>query len=315
MPSIDLPPLARPTLLFIGVTTGGSFVNRLFPVWAEEMGLGDVELRGIDLPVDAAPGAVRAAVAFIAANDLARGALVTTHKIGVFRHAGDLFGAFDSYACALGEVSSIARRDGRLVGHAKDPITSGLALDRIVGRDHWRAHPEARALLMGAGGACVALAAHLLERPRGGRPAGVALTDIDPERLADARRHLEALDRDGLVSYRGVAGAEDHDALLAALPVASLVVNGTGLGKDRPGSPITDAAVFPEGGTAWEFNYRGELGFLHRARRQTEARRLRVADGWVYFLYGWAHVIAEVFDRPLDDALFARLERAAERLR
>jgi shikimate dehydrogenase len=168
---------------------------------------------------------------------------------------------------------------------------------------------------MGAGGACVALAAHLLERPRGERPAAVALTDIDPERLADARRHLEALDRDGLVGYRRVAGAEDHDALLAALPAASLVVNGTGLGKDRPGSPITDAAVFPEGGIAWEFNYRGELGFLHRARRQTEARRLRVADGWVYFLYGWAHVIAEVFDRPLDDTLFARLERAAERLR
>ena len=108
---------------------------------------------------------------------------------------------------------------------------------------------------------------------------------------------MEALDRNGLVIYHGVVQAEDHDALLAGLPAASLVVNGTGLGKDRPGSPITDAAVYPEGGTAWEFNYRGELGFLHRARRQTEARRLRVADGWVYFLYGWAHVIAEVFDR------------------
>ena len=38
----------------------------------------------------------------------------------------------------------------------------------------------------------------------------------------------------------------------------------------------------------------------------------RVADGWTYFLYGWAHVMAAVFGVRLDDALFDRLEQAAE---
>jgi shikimate 5-dehydrogenase len=57
------------------------------------------------------------------------------------------------------------------------------------------------------------------------------------------------------------------------------MVNATGLGKDGPGSPITDAAPFPEWGYAWDFNYRGDLVFLEQARRQQTARRLHVEDG------------------------------------
>ena len=40
----------------------------------------------------------------------------------------------------------------------------------------------------------------------------------------------------------------------------------------------------------------GDLVFLDQARRQATSRRLRVEDGWTYFLYGWTQVIAEVFD-------------------
>ena len=47
-----------------------------------------------------------------------------------------------------------------------------------------------------------------------------------------------------------------------------MVVNATGLGKDSPGSPISDAATFPNGGIAWDFNYRGELLFLEQALSQ-----------------------------------------------
>ena len=53
-----------------------------------------------------------------------------------------------------------------------------------------------------------------------------------------------------------------------------MVVNATGLGKDAPGSPITDAARFPENGSAWEFNYRGDLVFLDQANAQKEALNL-----------------------------------------
>ncbi|MEI6241130.1 MAG: shikimate dehydrogenase, partial [Planctomycetia bacterium] len=55
------------------------------------------------------------------------------------------------------------------------------------------------------------------------------------------------------------------------------------------------AAVFPEHGLAWDFNYRGDLHFLVQARRQAAARHLHVEDGWVYFLHGWTRVMEEVF--------------------
>ena len=74
---------------------------------------------------------------------------------------------------------------------------------------------------------------------------------------------------------------------MAAMPPGSLVVNGTGMGKDSPGSPITDQGVFPEKARVWELNYRGELGFLHQARRQEAARALFIEDGWRYFVHGW----------------------------
>ena len=56
------------------------------------------------------------------------------------------------------------------------------------------------------------------------------------------------------------------DRLVERLPAGSMVVNATGLGKDRPGSPLTDAARFPRDGIAWDFNYRGDLEFLRQAR-------------------------------------------------
>jgi shikimate 5-dehydrogenase len=92
---------------------------------------------------------------------------------------------------------------------------------------------------------------------------------------------------------------EDNDAVMRTLQPESLVVNATGLGKDGPGSPITDAAVFPEAGLAWDFNYRGDLEFLRQARRQAERGRLHVEDGWLYFICGWLSVIREVFHAPI----------------
>lgn len=99
-----------------------------------------------------------------------------------------------------------------------------------------------------------------------------------------------------------VAGPGDNDALLAGLRPGSLVVNATGLGKDAPGSPLTDAAPFPERAVAWDLNYRGDLVFLDQARRRRASRGLRVEDGWTYFLHGWTRVIAEVFQIEIPTA-------------
>jgi shikimate dehydrogenase len=82
-----------------------------------------------------------------------------------------------------------------------------------------------------------------------------------------------------------------------------------------PGSPITDAARFPEEGVVWELNYRGALDFLSQARGRAEEDRLELHDGWRYFLHGWTEVIAEVFQFPLRATTFEQLAAAADRFR
>ncbi len=87
----------------------------------------------------------------------------------------------------------------------------------------------------------------------------------------------------------------DNDSILEGLNQHSLIVNATGLGKDAPGSPITDEAIFPLNSLAWEINYRGKLDFMYQANKQRNERNLHVEDGWIYFIHGWTQVISEVF--------------------
>jgi shikimate 5-dehydrogenase len=139
----------------------------------------------------------------------------------------------------------------------------------------------------------------------------MAMSETDATRLEHAQRCLQPL---GAVMAHHVTGTADPDRLDEGLPAGSLVVNATGMGKDRPGSPM-GAARFPENGLVWEFNYRGALGFLAQARSQQAARRLTIRDGWVYFLHGWSQVIAEVFGLTIDAPRFAALARIADGLR
>ena len=103
------------------------------------------------------------------------------------------------------------------------------------------------------------------------------------------------------------------DDILHALPKGSLVVNATGLGKDRPGSPLGAEARFPQGGIVWELNYRGDLLFLDRAEAQSAQSGLSIFDGWNYFLHGCTQVISEVFaiDIPPSGPVFENLSALA----
>ena len=80
---------------------------------------------------------------------------------------------------------------------------------------------------------------------------------------------------------------------------------------------ITDGAVFPQDGFAWEFNYRGDLVFLDQARAREKSRNLHVEDGWIYFIHGWTRVIAEVFhiDIPTRGPGFDRIAQIAQYVR
>lgn len=289
----------RGALTFIGVTTGQSSIMRIFPRWAEELGIGGTPIHGCDLPLGADPADYRAVAARLRDDPAQAGALVTTHKVDLYEACRDMFDELDPLAQLCGEVSCLSTHDGRLRGYAKDPISAGATLAQIVPSGHWR-REGGHVLCIGAGGSGIAITVHLLTLPDGARPSRVVVVDRDPGRLATLRTIHAGLPSHGVeVVYVDTDDPRDVDALMEQLPGGSLVINATGMGKDTPGSPISPAGVFPRGGLVWELNYRGELGFLHQALAQRSTRQLVVHDGWTYFIHGWTAVISEIYDVPI----------------
>jgi shikimate dehydrogenase len=295
---------------FVGVTTGSSSIMRIWPRWRDVLELGhDVELVGRDIEVDAPPDAYREAVSELIHDPGAVGALVTTHKIGVYQEGRDLFAGVDELAELCGEVSCLAKRRDGLYGWAKDPVAAGRTLEAVLSPSHFRAG-GGHVLCMGAGGSGTAIALYLLaRRAEGDHPARLVVTDRSRERLERLAATLARVDHDSTLE---LADAARHERLLAELPPRSLVVNATGMGKDIAGSPLEDGARFPEGAVVWELNYRGELDFLRQARAQAAERGLTVEDGWIYFINGWSSVMEEVFQRPISDEDLRVLAAEAE---
>jgi len=305
---------------FIGVTTAASSMVRLFPRWVEALGV-EAELTGHDLPLHAPRAAYRDIVERIRREPDTRGAVVTTHKIDLLAAARDLFDYLDPYALLCRELSSISKRGvgaaQRLEGHAKDPISSRLTWQGFVPKDHF-AHTGSSVLCLGAGGAAIAISiavAHLSDA--NDRPRRFVLVDRDPARLELIQGIHARLEADHGIDfeYRRHDSAFENDRLMKGLEPGSVIINATGMGKDRPGSPLGDTAVFPQGGIVWELNYRGSLEFWHQAKAQRVSRSLKLEDGWAYFLHGWTQVIAQVFDLELTPEVFERLKGAAEAFR
>ncbi|MEI7601470.1 MAG: shikimate dehydrogenase [Aestuariivirga sp.] len=290
----DLSPATRPTLYFIGVTTAKSSIMKVFPAWAAHLRLDQAEIKGIDFPLHAPAADYRRAVEFIKRDPLSAGALVTTHKIDLYKACQDLFDEIDPHARFMGETSCISKSGSHLVCHAKDPISSGLALDGFLPPQHF-ARTGADVFSMGAGGSTIALTWHLMQPSRGAdRPSRIIVSNRSAARLDEIRRIHEQIGSGIPCEYVLAPAPGDNDAVVARLKPGSLVINATGLGKDAPGSPLTDAVSFPERAIAWDLNYRGDLVFLDQAMCAKVARQLQVEDGWTYFLHGWTQVIAQV---------------------
>jgi shikimate 5-dehydrogenase len=304
-------PAARPTMYFVGVTTRQSSIMKVFPAWAQALGL-DARISGIDLRIDDTPAAYRDVVTFIKNDPLSLGALVTTHKLNLYKAARDLFDHVGADTGLLDEVSGISKRGDLLWGHAMDPVTSGLSLEAILPDGYW-ATTGAELLLLGAGGSSLALTLYLHRRAVDTRdvPSRVIVTNRRAARLDEMRAVHERIGFALPVEYRLAPTPEHNDAQVGGLKPGSVVVNATGLGKDRPGSPLTDAVSFPVDGVAWDFNYRGDLHFLRQAR--ASEHQLLIANGWTYFIHGWTRVIAEVFhiDIPTSGPEFERLSAIA----
>ncbi len=308
-------PRSVPTFYFIGVTTRKSSIMKVFPLWMNILGRPEVVIEGVDFQIHDQPDAYRKAVAEIKYDPNSLGALVTTHKMDLYAAASDMFDYLDPYAQITHELSSISKLGERLEGHAKDPITAGLSLEAIIGEAYF-ARTGGHVLLFGAGGSSVATVLHLINKPdREDRPERIVVVNRSQERLNHLHRMVDQIGTDIRVECIANADPRRNDEIMAGLPDGSIVINATGMGKDIPGSPITDDGLFPRNGIAWEFNYRGELDFMHQALRQVQSRNLTVEDGWVYFLHGWSQVIAQVLHIDLTPELFAKLDAAASTTR
>lgn len=304
-----------PTFYFIGVTTGKSSIMKVFPLWMKVLGREEVVMEGVDCKIHDDPQVYRQAVAQIKYDPLSLGSLVTTHKIDLLNAARDMFEYLDPYARITGEISSISKLDGRLEGHAKDPLTSGASLDAIIGKDYF-ARTSGEVLCFGAGGSGVATLLHLInKKDKSDRPAKFTFVNRSQGRLDHAREMVSNLQTDIQIEYICNSDPSLNDSIMEKFPPYSVIINATGMGKDTPGSPLTWQGKFPPHSIAWEFNYRGELDFMHQALAQAESRHVTMEDGWLYFVHGWTQVVAQVLHFELTPDLFDKLNQAAASVR
>jgi shikimate dehydrogenase len=281
-----------PLVVFVGVSTGGSLAHAAFGRWAAALDR-SWALRGLDLPAGTPPETYRRLFAAIRGNKAVEGAVVTAHKLRLYRACAADITLGDDLVEVTREVNTLSAGDGRVRGYARD----ALALAHVL-------PPAADVLCLGAGGAGTALLLAL----RGRDTASATFADTSPEALDDLRAVAARAGANGVrLAYVPVTGPADCDALVAGPPAPQLVVNATGLGKDAPGSPVTGRAPFGPSTLAWDFNYRGGLDFL----RQAAARGARVMDGWDYFVAGWTGCLTAIAGVPFTAAVLADFAAAA----
>ena len=315
--------LHGPVVLFLGVSTAASAVHRYFPRWAASFPE-PVRLIAVDLPVPAPPPAYEDLLDWMARHQQVRGMVITSHKIDLFRAGSGRLAAADRLSATLAEVSAVRRTpSGDLLAYATDPLSARAAAAEL------NLGTSGEIICFGAGGAALALVAALTlpgtELTPGTRSAPdarrcvpgvnaaggpltegeVHATDVRPGRLAHLMHVAARLGVASRVVPHLQDGTSGNTGLLAGHPDACLVVNATGLGKDGPGSPLADEAVFPRHCVVWDMNYRGPLTFLQQAQVQRDARGLQIADGWRFFLHGWTNALARILDVPPGDPALA----------
>jgi shikimate dehydrogenase len=300
---------------FLGVTTTKSSIMKLFPLWVKELGYPDLKIYPCDLEIHDKPENYRRSVAQIKYDPNCYGALVTNHKMDLYAATKDMFDYLDDYARLLNELSSISKNNNRLEGHAKDPLSAGVSMDSFIEKEYF-GKKGAQVLIFGAGGSSIATILHLInKKDRRDKPAKIMVVNRSQPRLNHLNEIIKKVKTDIKIDTICNSDPKINDKIMKSLPDYSVVINATGMGKDIPGSPITDKGLFPKNGWAWEFNYRGELDFLHQAEDQKESRGVSVEDGWRYFIHGWTLVIFQALHLEMTPEIFNKLEEIANSIR
>lgn len=302
--------LHKPTMFFIGVSTHNSFANDVFEDWAKIIDK-DAEIIGVNLGVNCNESEYIKIVSFIKSEPLALGALVTTHKVRLYNSTKHLFDNISKSCAEFEEIGAIYKNGDSLFGEITDIYTSKAALKQILPIGYFNKN-SSDCCILGAGGAGLALAYNILT-DKSSVPTRLILTDINKSRLDNSKRILEKYDTNNILEIRLITGLETNE-LIEGLKIGSLIVNATGQGKDRAGSPFSATTDIPKRCYLWEFNYRGERDFLQIAKKQSILKELEVVDGWIFFIYGWSYIMSMVFNvKNIDDYFNQFLEVANQK--
>jgi shikimate dehydrogenase len=261
----------------------------------------------LDVALGSPPSVFRSTLEMLRAEDSA-GGLVTSHKASVFDHCWTAFDFLEPQSVALGEIGVVYKTGDYLCGGVSDVQSGGLILRRLV-VDSEIKEPFV-AVVLGGGGSGLAAAWNL---GVSGIASSVTVVESDPVR----RRVVRGLVESWPSSHRvQIAEGEDGiaDSVICRDGGADLVINATGMGKDRSGSPVAKASVFKDGSVVWDFNYRGSLEFLSQAYSVAEDRHLTVRDGWDYFSAGWSVVMSRVAGQPWTPGTFESFRSEASRV-
>ena len=166
--------------LFVGVSTGQSSFMQIFPKWSDILGL-NAEIQGCDVPLRAPPVTYRRILRDIVDDPAVKGALITAHKIDLLNACRDSFDALDHYARICDEVSCIVKRDGQVLGLAKDPLSAAAALVYLVPHGYWTGR-DSDVLCLGAGGAAIAISVYMAQANVGFRSSPSLHSDRYPAR-------------------------------------------------------------------------------------------------------------------------------------
>jgi shikimate dehydrogenase len=309
-----------PLYVFIGISTAGSSVQAIFPRWTATLAPGGV-LRGVDLHVSAPAEAFRDLVVAMRDNPYVAGAVITSHKLRLYRAVHDLLDSAEPLVQVTHEINSLDTRSG-LVAYARDPQSLDVILDTTGGPGVSTRRPV---FCIGSGGAATALLLAMcldipasisqqrtVARNRSNARGPLTIIGRYPESLQEVRNVQERANLlDAPVNLVLATTPGDIAAVIRRAPEGSVVINATGLGKLSAESPLASPDDFPKSVLAWDFNYRGPLTFL----RQASEAGLATEDGWEYFLAGWAAALAAIGGRDLTIERLAAIRAESAELR
>lgn len=276
---------------FLGIRTEGSLALRAFPKWMTRFA-SNCTIKPVDMRKSSSPEDYLTFVRSVRDDPQCVGAQITSHKMDIFGAAWRHIDHRSQDVENLEEIGGLVSGAGELSAISPDAMALGTELSLVVGR-------QSRALIvLGGGGAGRSIALSAAKIPQ---VPSITITELNEDRLSgldEWKRRLSLEDRCSEVTIR--PGADNEDVVSSA-STGTVVVNATGLGKDAPGSPISEGTRLPEDGVVWDLNYRGELKFLEHARRQAE-QGLVLRDGFSFFLRNWTCFLEAALDRKLSDS-------------